>query len=120
MTNWSSYYKLGQPLLQNSAAITNWGKIYYKLGQVLQIRAIITNWVIRSVKHVMHVKKITEFCYLNCENGKYLASIMDDSAIMCDEVIDVYIETNFDEKKAACKKQNFYILLAFLFIATHY
>ena len=44
VTNWVSYYKLGQPLLQNRAAITNWGKIYYKLGQVLQIRAIITNW----------------------------------------------------------------------------
>ena len=37
------YYKLGQVLLQNRAAITNWGKMYYKLGQVLQIRAIITN-----------------------------------------------------------------------------
>ena len=34
-----SYYKLGQPLLQNGAAITNWGKIYYKLAQVLQIGA---------------------------------------------------------------------------------
>ena len=44
VTNWGSYYKLGQPLLQNRAAITNWGKIYYKLGQVLQIRANITNW----------------------------------------------------------------------------
>ena len=44
VTNWGSYYKLVQPLLQNRAAITNWGKIYYKLGQVLQIRAIITNW----------------------------------------------------------------------------
>ena len=32
VTNWGSYYKLGQPLLQNRAAITNWGKIYYKLG----------------------------------------------------------------------------------------
>ena len=44
VTNWGSYYKLGQPLLQNWAAITNWGKMYYKLGQVLQIMAIITNW----------------------------------------------------------------------------
>ena len=44
VTNWGSYYKLGQPLLQNRAAITNWGKMYYKLEQVLQIRAIITNW----------------------------------------------------------------------------
>ena len=29
-TNWGRYYKLGQPLLQNRAAITNWCK-YYKL-----------------------------------------------------------------------------------------
>ena len=36
VTNWVSYYKLGQPLLQNRAAIG--GK------NVLQIRAIITNW----------------------------------------------------------------------------
>ena len=44
MTNQSSYYKLGQPLLEIGAAITNWGKRYYKLGQLLQIGAIITNW----------------------------------------------------------------------------
>ena len=44
VTNWGSYYKLEQPLLQNGTAITNWGKIYYKLGQVSQIREIITNW----------------------------------------------------------------------------
>ena len=44
VTNWGSYNKSGQPLLQNRAPVTNWGKIYYKLGQVLQIRVIITNW----------------------------------------------------------------------------
>ena len=44
VTNWGSYYKLGQPLLQNRAAITNWVKMYYKLRQLLQIRAIIRNW----------------------------------------------------------------------------
>ena len=39
----------------------------------------------------------------NCENGKYLASIMDDSAIICHEVIESYneeiktIPTNFNE-----------------------
>ena len=49
LTNWGSYYKLGQPLLQNRAAITNWGKIDYKLGKILQIRAIITNWGITLV-----------------------------------------------------------------------
>ena len=42
VTNWGSYYKLGQPLLQNRTAVTNWNQTYYKLGQVLQIRAIIT------------------------------------------------------------------------------
>ena len=56
----------------------------------------------------------------NCENGKYLPSIMDDSAIIFDEVIDVDAEsneeTNFNEKKATCKMQYFYILLAFLLI----
>ena len=64
-----------------------------------------------------------------CENGKYLASIMNDSTIICDEVIDAdaklspkeddgttTIPTNFNEKKVTCKTQNFYILLVFLLI----
>ena len=51
-TNWRSYYKLGQPLLQNKAAITNRGKICYKLRQVVQIRAIITNWSITKVSRI--------------------------------------------------------------------
>ena len=39
ITNWGSYYKLGQLLLQIGAdSITNWGN-YYKSGQLLQIRA---------------------------------------------------------------------------------
>ena len=33
-----------------------------------------------------------------CEKGKYLASIMDGSAIICDEIIYAE-ETNFNEKK---------------------
>ena len=33
----------------------------------------------------------------NCENGKYLANIMDDLAIACDEIIESYDEeTNFN------------------------
>ena len=58
----------------------------------------------------------------NYENKKYLASIMDDSAIICDEVIDADADaelndqTNFNEKKATCKMQSFYILLASLSI----
>ena len=47
---------------------------------------------------------------------------MDDSANTCDEIIESYNEktkkvpTNFNEKKAICKTQNFYILFAFLLI----
>ena len=61
---------------------------------------------------------------------KYLASIMDDPVITCDEITESYdvdveanwhdetktILTNFNEKKATCKTQNFYPLLAFLLI----
>ena len=60
----------------------------------------------------------------SCENGKYLASIMDDSAITCDEVIVSYdketktIPANFTEKKAICETQNFYILPTLLSITT--
>ena len=47
---------------------------------------------------------------------------MDDLVITCDEVIESYdeetktIPTNFNEKKAVCKTQNFYILPALLSI----
>ena len=57
-----------------------------------------------------------------CENGKYLASVMGNSAIMCNEVIESYNEetktvpTNFNEENITCKTQSFYILLAFLLI----
>ena len=45
----------------------------------------------------------------SCENGKYLASIMGDSAITFDEIMKSFDEeaktilTNFNEKKATCK-----------------
>ena len=47
---------------------------------------------------------------------------MDDSVIMSDEIIGAKsndketVTTNFNEKKATCIKQNFYILLALLLI----
>ena len=55
-----------------------------------------------------------------CQNGKYLASIMVDSANIRDEVIRSYdkkiktIPSNFNGKKVTCKTQSFYVLLAFL------
>ena len=56
-----------------------------------------------------------------CENGKYLASIMDDSTIISDEVIkscDEEIKTfpiNFNEKKVICK-----ICKIFIFYVSFY
>ena len=92
---------------------------------VIQINGGIMINVNVSVKKVMYVEKII---FLNpascsCENGKCLASIMDDLAITCDEIIESYeketktISTNLNEKKATCKTQNFYILLL-LFLIT--
>ena len=51
----------------------------------------------------------------NFEIGKYLASIMNYSVIVYDEIIYAG-EKNFNEKHLTCKTQNFYILLAFLLI----
>ena len=73
----------------------------------------------------MYVKKdyVWNPSTCNCENGKYLAIIMDDLAIMCDEIIESYhnetktIPTNFNEEKTTWKRQNFNILPAFLLIA---
>ena len=50
----------------------------------------------------------------NCENGKYLASIMDDLVIKCDEVIKLYDEETKTIK--TFKTQNCYILLTFLLV----
>ena len=62
------------------------------------------------------------------KNGKYLASIMDDSAITRDETTDAEaksnveetkaIPTNFNENNIICKLQNFCILLAIFLLIT--
>ena len=71
----------------------------------------------------MYVKKNVWNPHIcNCENEKYLAGIMDDSAIICDEVLQSNdeeiktIPTNFNEEDITCKTQNFCVLLAFLLI----
>ena len=52
------------------------------------------------------------------ENGKHLASIMDDSAITCDEITESFDEETetVPTKKAASKTQNYCVLLTFLLI----
>ena len=66
---------------------------------VIQINSGIKTNVNVSVKNsCMWKNYVWNLSTCNCENGKYLASIMDDSAIICDEIIDVK-ETNFNKKK---------------------
>ena len=51
----------------------------------------------------------------NCENSKYLASIIDDSVIKCDEIIDTVIKTvSATIVPTKSTSTNLYILLAFL------
>ena len=56
-------------------------------------------------RHVWEKDYVWNPATCNCENGKYLASIMDDSVITCNEIIESYYEetktilTNFNEKK---------------------
>ena len=57
---------------------------------------------------------------MSFKSGKYLASIIVDSVITCNKIIDNQetktIPTNFNEKNITCKTQNFYISIAFLLI----
>ena len=90
---------------------------------VIQINGGITIHVDVSVKNVMYVKKIIfGILYMQLGKGKYLESIMDDWAITCDETVESHneetkiIPKKCNEKKATCKMQNVYILLASLLI----
>ena len=78
--------------------------------------------------HVSEKDYVWNLATCNCENGKYLGSIMDHSASTCDEIIESYNEetktilTNFNEKKATRKTQNyfiFYLLFYFTFITCY-
>ena len=70
-----------------------------------------------SVKNVRYIKKdyICNPSTCGCKNRKHLASIMDYSAIMCDEIMESYkeegknIQTNFNEKKKKSIKRKIYI-----------
>ena len=93
-------------------------------GNVIQMNGgIMINYDVRE-KSIMYLKKsCLDSCYMYLQkNGKYLACNMDDSAIICNEVIESShgkiktIPTNFIKKKATSKTQGFYILFAFLLI----
>ena len=61
---------------------------------VIQINGGITINVDVSAKKIIHVKKdyIWNPATCSCKNGKYLGSIIDDSVITCDEIIDADTE----------------------------
>ena len=67
--------------------------------------------------HVCEKNYIWNPVICGCENGKCVASIMNDSGIIYYKVLDADVEsnskTNFNEKKAICKT---HILLVFLLI----
>ena len=73
-------------------------------------------------RHVCENDYIWNPAKCSCKIGKNLASIMDNSVITCEEIMESCKEetktilTNFNENKSTCKKQNFYLLLAFLLI----
>ena len=83
----------------------------------IQINGIITININVSLKSIIYVKKDFNCNTATCssENWKYLASMMDDTVITCDEIIDLE-KTNFNQKTVTSETQNFYILLAFLLI----
>ena len=60
-----------------------------------------------SVKNVIYVKKNCIWIPATCsyQHGKYLASIMDDPAITCDEVIEETVPTNFNKKKQPVERK---------------
>ena len=86
---------------------------------LIQINGGIMINVDASMKNI-YLKKIMFGILLHVvgKMDNYLANIMYDSVIMWDEIIEETkpIPTNFNEKKVACKTQDFYSLRAFLLI----
>ena len=64
-------------------------------------------------RHVCEKDCIWNPATCSCRNGKYLASIMDDSELVEKTRT---IPKNFNEKKAIGKMQNLYVLVSFLLI----
>ena len=71
-------------------------------------------WKKHQICEKDHIQNPATF---TCKNVQYLASIVDDSVITCDEVIDKErtktVTTNFKEKNAICESKKIYILLTF-------
>ena len=81
---------------------------------VIQINGGITINVNVSVKncHICEKDYVWNPARCNCENVKYIGSIMGDSVIIRDKIT-YSEEKSFNLKNKTCKTQHFYILLAF-------
>ena len=69
--------------------------------------------------HICEKGCIWDLAACSGKDSKYLASIIDDSLITYDEIIDMEtktVTTNFNEKNVICKIKNIYISLAFSLI----
>ena len=82
---------------------------------VIQINGEVMINVDVSAKNTMCVENIMFGTLLHVIVKNYLASIMNNSAIICDKIISTE-EINLMKKNIPCKTQNFYYLLAFLLI----
>ena len=76
-----------------------------------------------NIHHMCEKDYVWNSATCNCENGKCVTSILNDSVITSDEVINSYdeeiktIPKNFNQKKITFKTQSFYVSVVFLLIA---
>ena len=73
---------------------------------VIQIKSGIIINADGSVKIIINVKKMWNPATCSCENGKYLASIFDDSVITCHEIIDEEVKSDDEETKIVTRNFN--------------
>ena len=72
------------------------------LEKITQIKYGIKLNVYLSAKNIIYVNICENPATCSCKSGKYLESIIDDSVITCDEIIEEKtkaVPVNFNEKK---------------------
>ena len=65
-------------------------------------------------RHICEKDYIWNPATCSCENGKYLASIINDSVITCDEVIEETVPTNSNEKRQPVNTKFLYFIYIFI------
>ena len=75
---------------------------------------------VKILKNIIRAKKIWNFSRCSWQIGKYLASVIDDSVIKCDEIIGAVPESYDETTKSILTKKSksarFYILIMFFLI----